>query len=168
MNSESATLTSGMGSAAPRRKISGSRPQTNQDVFLNFDAARIASAAISEEQFNQQLELQAFERNLVALNAAFYEDYGGELDSDSRAGLERFVRKTPMVSRPSVGAESTGQVIATWRTAEGVLSLKFLDRLHFNYALTTHGETGTERCWGAAHALTFFDEQPLALRFSAI
>jgi hypothetical protein len=168
MNSEFAALTSTTSSAAPRRRVSGSRPQTNEDVFPNFGAARSASAAISEEEFSQQIALQAFERNLIALSAAFHEDYGCELDAGSRAGLERFVRKTPMVSRPSVGAESTGQVIATWRTADGVLSLQFLDRLRFNYALTTHGEAGTERCWGAAHALTFLDEQPLAVRFSAI
>lgn len=139
---------------------------TRAQSGLTGGVASFSSAAISEEELLAQAQIQEFQRSLLKLAAAFHEDYRRDLDPNSRAGLDRFMRRQAMRVRPSIGAESSGQLIATWRVGDDVLSLQFLDRLRFNFAMTTHEVGGPVRLWGEAFALTFFDEFPTARRFA--
>jgi hypothetical protein len=117
----------------------------------------VASAVVSDQLAQLDLARQ-FERLLIRLEASYYDDFGSQLDSNSRAGVSRFMRyhanKTPLL-----GAESTGRVVATWRNGDECLTLQFLDRFRFNFSFVT-AQKG--RRWGTAHALTFFDDFPEA------
>lgn len=164
MNSEfGALLPDATTRSGPRRRAHATRAQT-LDMPGQFVAG--ASAAVSEEELRAQDAVAVFQKSLMTLAAAFHEDYGRDLDRQSRSGLERFVEKVPMRSLPAIGAESTGQLVATWRHDDDVLSIQFLERLRFNFALTVQGPNGPLRRWGEAYALTFFEEQPLAAMFT--
>ena len=146
-----------------RHRVGATRAQT---IDLPNRFLPGTSAAISEEELQAQSEIQQFQKSLVTLAAAFHDDYGLDLNSLSRSGLERFVRRVPMRGTLSVGAESSGQLIATWRIGDDILSLQFVDHLRFDFAFTVDGPGGRQRHWGHGHALTFFDAQPLAARFA--
>jgi hypothetical protein len=125
-----------------------------------------STAAISEEEFMEQKGIGALDATLVAINSAFYSDYGRQIDARSSVGLARFVRYNTMITAPSIGADASGRLIATWRNGQEALSLLFTDRLTFTFALTTIGDQGLERSWGSGHALTFFAREPRANRFT--
>jgi len=126
----------------------------------------VGSAAVGDEQIAELEQKKAVQQELVALDAAFYDDYGVKLDASSRAGFLCFMRYSSGAAAPLLGAESTGHLIATWVAGEECLSVRFLDRYRLNYAVAANTEHGLQRRWGTAHALTFLDQVPEAKRLA--
>jgi hypothetical protein len=135
-----------------------------EDDSLTYESG----AAIGDARFEEQELLSTVTRRLIELEASFYEDYGAQLDTTSKAGLMCFMRYSPDASFPLLGAESTGKLVATWVHGEECLSLRFLDRYRFHFALTTAITGQPVRRWGTAHSLTFFAEEPDAKRVATI
>ena len=77
------------------------------------------------------------------------------------------MRYNPEAARPLLGAESTGTLVATWVSGDDCLSLRFLDRFRFHFAITRSSPQGPVRSWGTAYSLTFFAEHPEAKRLAS-
>ena len=139
------------------------RPGLDRQRELSGEAA---GAAVGEDQLEEQQRREAVQRELVSTEAAYYEDYGARLNAASWSGFECFMRYNPTVALPLLAAESTGQLVATWTGGDECLSLRFVDRYRFHYAITATSPQGLLRRWGTAHALTFFAEHPDAERLA--
>ncbi|WP_457333156.1 hypothetical protein [Rhizobacter sp. P5_C2] len=124
------------------------------------------SASIDECEWRQVFAQGEYQRAFVELSAAYYEDYGRPLDEDSWAGLIRFLIRTPMRVLPTMGAEASGRIIATWQIGNEALSLEFLDRFQLKFAVTASVDGALERRWGRGHAVALFDVEPLTARFA--
>jgi hypothetical protein len=155
MNSEFGSLTSTTPEAWPTRRP---RPAFEQRGWQ--DQPSTATGSISPAQ-RVARDLQ---RHLITLEADFLEDYGSEINAGSRAGLLRFIREHAVALRPSIGAEPSGHIVATWRDGPGCLSLRFVDAFRFHFALTEDEGPCPRRVWGTAHVLTFLGEHPRAKR----
>jgi hypothetical protein len=142
----------------PAPKVASPRPRLR--------TAGAMAGSISEGEFQSVLEDDEFQRTLVELSTAFYGDYGRVLDADSVAGLRRFLKRSQMRVRPTVGAESTGRLIATWRAGDEALSLEFISRFDLRYAVTANENGNLRRSWGVGHSVTLFDAEPLTARFA--
>jgi hypothetical protein len=125
-----------------------------------------SDAAVSDGPLAEQRRVAVLRQRLIALEAAFYDDYGVTLDSSSRAGLQCLMRYNPALRLPLLGAESSGQIVATWESNGECLSLRFLDRYHFHYALAALHDGAMRRTWGEGHSLAFFAEAPDAKRLA--
>lgn len=162
MNSLFGSLTSGEAPPLPRPRLNTDQSQTQR---LDIGHFTLPTASIDDDELRRQQAVSELDKALVALGVAFHGDYGMDLDSGSRQGLRRFVRQTPMLSKPSIGAQSNGRIVATWKQGGRILSVEFTDRLRFNFALTIEVDGIPRRSWGTAHALTFFEAQPQAETF---
>lgn len=129
-------------------------------------AALPRTGSIDDDEWRRVFEQDEYDRAFVELNSAFYGDHGRPLDADAWSGLSRFLKRTPMRVRPTMGAESTGRIIATWRMGQEALSLEFLDRFQLKFAVTAFMNGNLERRWGLGHAVSLFDQEPLAARFT--
>ena len=136
--------------------------------FRPDDSSVARGAAVGDEQIAERQRTDIIQRVLVALEAAYYDDYDGRLNSLSRDGFRRFMRYNPDVALPLLGSESTGQLVATWLVDGECLSLRFLDGYRVDYALTTMAPDGPSRVWGGAYLLAFLDEHAAAKRLIAI
>lgn len=123
-------------------------------------------ASISDDEFRLTLRQDSYQRVFVELNTAFYEDYGRQLDEDSKAGLLRFLKHSPMRAQPVIGAESSGRLIATWRIAGEALSLEFIEKFKLKFAVTATEDGQLQRRWGIGHPVTLFEIEPLTARFA--
>jgi hypothetical protein len=125
-----------------------------------FGAVFIAGGSLSEPPAS------AFERDLVALSTAFFEDYGRRLDEKSALGLRRLLHSRTMAVRTSIAAESTGLIVATWRHNTDILTLRFRDDQMADYAVSVADVAGgRKRAAATLPVLSIFDLQPLAAAF---
>lgn len=125
------------------------------------------SGSIGEGEWRRVLAQDQYQRAFVELSSAFYADYGQVLDAESWAGLSRFLKRTSMRVRPTMGAESNGRVIATWRIGDEALSLEFVDRFKLKFAVTANSAGARQRRWGLGHAVSLFETEPLTAQFAA-
>ena len=139
--------------------------KTESDVRRRMASCTTDSAAIDEGEWRRVNSEDEYQRVFVELNSAFYADYGRALDAASWAGLSRFLKRTSMRVRPTMGAESTGRVIATWRIGDEALTLEFIDKFKLKFAVTAKSANALERRWGLGHAVSLLDAEPLAARF---
>jgi hypothetical protein len=172
-------MESEFGALIDEPSLSRSEPRHRQTSDFGKQRARVAvdegavtafaagGAAVGEDQIDDQQRMETVQRVLVGLEAAFFEDYGLRPDTSSRTGFECFMRYNPAAMQPLLGAESNGRLVATWESSKGCLSIRFMDRYHFQYAITATTERGPSRRWGTSHALTFFDEHPEAKRLAS-
>jgi hypothetical protein len=147
-------------------------------AFAEFDASPRTSSAVplaysppdaglrattTSAGYEAALRLGALDKRIVQLASDFYDDHGRPLHSPSVAGFKALMRHILELPQPSLGAESSGSIVATWEGAGGCLSLRFLDKSHLHFAISRNGEAGRrERAWGEGHVETFFAEHPEA------
>jgi hypothetical protein len=152
-----------------RHQSMRSRPRVTSSVssegYDYWDAP--ANAAIGDEQADQQQRLQDMRRRTVELEALFFEDYGTPLAASSRGGFECFMRYSPMVGTPLLGAEPDGALVATWSKGKECLSLRFADRYHLDYAVTYIDKGDERRRWGKSTLGNVFSECPEAKRLAS-
>lgn len=146
-------------SAELRRRATPARTQSN--ALPEFDASG-ASGSVGVDLFGEQARSDALKRSLVALEAAYYEDFGKPLSAPSRAGLLAFDRYCGPASMPLLGAEDDGSVVATWDAPVGCLTIRFVDRLRFHFALAEGDGLAARRHWGPGYVLDFMERFPLA------
>lgn len=99
---------------------------------------------------------------LTELGSLFFEDYERMLSAESVQGLTEFLSALPNPAVPSLAAESSGAIVATWRKGNRCASLKFLDETQFHYALAIETPQGITRPWGTSDRSAFFSKQPHA------
>lgn len=140
----------------------------NADESVSAIQARGAeprlSAAVGGAMIYDERRAAALVNVLVTLDAAFYEDYEELLCDESRAGFESFMKYHRWARMPLLGSESTGKIVGTWKSGDECLSIRFVERHRFHYAITTRGQDGLRRDWGHSNIVTFFDEHPSAKR----
>ncbi|WP_343620130.1 hypothetical protein [Ralstonia sp.] len=117
-----------------------------------------APSAVSESDLEATEQKGALVKELIALDAAFYEDYQQRLNASSRQGIECFMTHNAGVSVPMLSAESSGAILATWSKGENHISLRFIDRYTMHFAIAQ----GRQRSWGEAHPVTFLATHPEA------
>lgn len=143
----------------PVRKARGLLRHHRVDVeTLEFSERVASSSSISEAEINAAHQKDALSKELVALDSAFYEDYGQPLNSESRLGVECFFKYHAQVGFPMLSAESSGAILATWSKGNQHVTLRFLDKYHLHFAITT----GVQRTWGEGHAVAFLASHPEA------
>lgn len=166
MNSQFGSLTATDAQAPLARALpsaEGARP-ASEEIEDRFRWAAVDSAATGAISRTQRIEGD-LQRSLIALDAALLEDYGVTIQPGSRAGLMRFIRANVVTTKPTLGAEPAGHIVATWRHGQTCISLRFMDAFRFHFALTEPGLPRPTRSWGEAHALTFVAEHPQVGRF---
>ena len=94
---------------------------------------------------------------LTELGSLFFEDYERTLK-----GLTAFLSVLHNPEVPSLAAESSGAIVATWRKGDRYASLRFLDETQFHYALAIKTPRGITRPWGTSDRSAFFSKQPHA------
>ncbi len=120
-----------------------------------------STAATTADEVTFHRRMQDVTRRLVALEAAYFEDYGDELRAESRSGLMEFLQLNPRYAIPRIGAESRGVVVATWKRDEDYLSLRFVGRDRFDFAFSFRAEGGRIiHSWGKSTLSTFRSEHP--------
>jgi hypothetical protein len=99
------------------------------------------------------------------LDAAFLEDYGTELNPESRDSFENFMRYND-VAFPMIGADSVGVIEATWSNGSDYLSIRFKDK-HVTFAISYVQSGNRIRKWGESSLATFFQDCPRGSRVAA-
>lgn len=128
---------------------------------LNFSAP----SAISEAELVTALRLQKCRSLVRDVNAAFYEDFGAGMNSQSVKGFLKLVKHFEPRGSQTLGADSTGRLVATWRSGEDALTLEFVTAFRFKYAITATKDGEVIRRWGTNYLPTFLAAEPLAARF---
>jgi hypothetical protein len=125
------------------------------------------TGTIGSESDEQVDRLRAAQVRTMDLDAAFFEDYGGELQESSRAAFECFMQYN-QVSQPLLGAEPTGILEATWARGNECLSIRFNDRYRLAYAISYVTDDGVHRrTWGESSLSTFFSDCPEGKRLAS-
>ncbi len=101
---------------------------------------------------------------LARLADCFVEDYGRPMSPRSISGFHHFLSSLSYHGHPTLAAESSGDIVATWRAGDETVSLKFLDQRRFHYALAIKRPDGVARPWGTADVFSFLAEYPEAQR----
>lgn len=153
--------------SAPTSSSIDFRPGDLPSKAIAARASAAGSGSIDQREWRRVIAEDEYHRTFVELNSAFYADYQRVLNDDSWAGLSRFLKRTNMCVRPTVGAESNGRVIATWRIGDEALSLEFVDKFKLKFAVTVNVDGALHRRWGLGHAVALFEAEPLTARFSA-
>lgn len=126
------------------------------------------TGTIGTEADAQGDRLRVAQLRTMDLDAAFFEDYGGELQEPSRAAFECFM-KYNQVSQPLLGAEPIGILEATWARGNECLSIRFNDRHRLSYAVSYMDKKGVRRRkWAESNLVTFFSDCPEATRLLSI
>lgn len=133
-----------------------------------LDRAPYRSAAIGEDLIAQQRRMQEIGRRVVELEALYFDDFGRELNAESRTAFECFMRFNPWFGYPLLGAEESGVLVATWVKDRECLSIRFVDRYRLHFALTTVVNGQPECQWGNGDLATFPAERhPQAKRIAS-
>ncbi len=133
-----------------------------------FYEAVSQSAAIGDEHAAERQIQQDLLRRVVELEALYYEDYGVPLNAPSLQGFECFMKYSPDVAMPLLGAEPSGTLIATWNKGAECLSLRFSDRYHLDFAVTFLRDGEQIRNWGKSSLSNIFGDCPQARRLASI
>jgi hypothetical protein len=149
--------------AATRRRSKVTPYMPYSDAASEAVGASSADAAV-DELIVEQERMSPFQQRLLLLQDAFYEDNLAALDASSKNGFECFFRYNVEARMPLLGAESTGNVVATWVRGSECLTLRFNSRYDFHFALTTQADGRVQRHWGMGHVLTFAANFPEAQR----
>ena len=123
----------------------------------------VGGSTISDEELATQKRLHDLVKALVALEAAYFEDYGKPLKADCRHALECFMGYSA-ARLPLLGAEDSGAIVATWVSGVECLSLRFIDRYALHFAVAYQRDGQLQRKWGRSHLATVFGECPESRR----
>lgn len=134
----------------------------NVELFVLSGSSFVGRGSIGSAQVVLSRRDRDLSRELNTLGTIFVEDYGRALDTSSVAGLRLFLIAHSWTTIPSLSADSTGRIVATWRAGAQSASLKFLDNNVFHYALAVETEQAKSRPWGTAGRFEFFVERPEA------
>jgi hypothetical protein len=126
--------------------------------------AKTPAPAISDEQLAERVRARQISERIMALERAFFEDYGKALKKESWAAFECFMKYNPSAATPLIGAEEAGVIVATWRKGAECLSLRFSDRYRLSFAVTFRSGKDLQRRWGPATLATVLSECPEARR----
>lgn len=117
-----------------------------------------AGAAVGDDLFEERRRLEEISKLLVVLDSSYFEDYQRSLDHESRTDFTLFMSRHSDVRIPLLGAESSGKLVATWNTAGGCLSIRFVGSSQLHYAISLkHGERPT-RTWGESSITDVFSD----------
>jgi hypothetical protein len=134
--------------------------ETDRTVFFQIndisDSGAIGSALEQATTAGEMLQ------RVIALEAAFYEDFGRQLVSDSRDALDCLVKYHPFISIPSLGADEDGIIVATWVKDGDWFSLRFASRYKLEFAVSMMEDGVRRRRWGRSTLVTLFDDCPPA------
>lgn len=108
--------------------------------------------------------LQAIERKLLALDYAFFEDYSAILNDRSREAFSVFMRHLPQANLPLLGAESDGNLVATWEKENACLTIRFSGRYEIDFAISVGTGEATQRKWGKSQIAFFIAEHAQAAK----
>lgn len=110
--------------------------------------------------------LKDIEPRLRELQAQFIDDYDSQLQQSSIFALKVILASAPGIRRPTLSAEPSGHLIATWRNGTASLSLRLLSgaELHFAFGGTARTESADgEPRFGSSLPATFFARSHEAL-----
>lgn len=112
----------------------------------------------------------ALQGRLLQLRTDFLEDFGRDMSGDSIEDLWTLMNSSPNLVRPSLTAEPSGNLIASWRKSPvESLSVRFMgaSTLHYSLVVPAAAAGGNpERRWGEADVASFFRSEPTAQRFA--
>jgi hypothetical protein len=122
------------------------------------------SGAVIGNGLEELDRLQAVERKLLALDYAFFEDYSRSLSDQSREAFSVFMRHQPQANLPLLGAESDGNLVATWEKEDACLTIRFAGRYEIDFAISVGIGEGAQRRWGKSQIAFFVAEHTQAAR----
>lgn len=135
---------------------------------VGMERATDHSGAIGDELIAEQQRAQEVRRRVIELEALYFDDFGREFNPASRAAFECFMKFNPWFALPLLGAEESGMLVATWTQNQECLSIRFVDRFHLHFALTTLVGGQSVHQWGTETLATFPAERyPKAKRIAS-
>lgn len=112
----------------------------------------------------------ALQVRLLQLRTDFLDDFGRNISADSIEALWALMDSDPNLIRPSLTAEPSGSLIASWRKSPvESLSVRFVNANTLHYSLVvpaTAGDGNPERRWGEADVASFLRAEPIARRLA--
>lgn len=131
---------------------------------LVTETAEASATADSEPEIYRIRRDQALQASLNSLAVLYTDDFGGLLDQASVSGLSAYMRPFAWALAPTLAAEPSGKLVATWEREGSSLSIRFLNEHDFYYAMIlTDRDRGQEsRPWGKSRRESFFARHPLA------
>lgn len=135
------------------------RPRTEFEVDGQTEAVDESTAPT----LNEDPRLVELRNRLVAYEPLFFDDYGRSLDAGSKRGLERFLAAHGEIAVPSISAESTGLLVASWAKGMEAIVIRFLNRTNVNFALVLADGNHVSRPWGNGTCFDLFTRVPRAL-----
>lgn len=156
--------------AAVKRAVFGAPSPSNIEPLF---AAEMNGAILEEfgdawagsaigATFEQTTTASEILQRVIALEAVFYEDFGRQLDSESRDALLCLVKYHPLVGLPSLGADADGIIVATWVKNGDWLTIRFASRYKLEFAVSFMEDGAKRRRWGGSTLVTLFDDCPSA------
>jgi hypothetical protein len=119
---------------------------------------------------NEQRQRTLRDRS-VRLEAALFEEHGRTIDAGSARGLRFLVASELSVPVPSISADSSGRVIATWRLDQRqALTVRLISDEQLEFAMSRWSLVAIQptllREWGNGSTRAFFAENAAALEFA--
>ena len=166
--------------------IFGSRPAAKRAAHPKYpDAGTVAAVEFADSDLEQeQVEVELHFADVLALNSPhfyqagsplmreidprlrelqsqFIDDHDQEISRASIFALRSLLASIPGLRKPTLSAEPSGNLIATWRKGTDSLSVRLLHavELHFAFGGTARGAGGNaDPRYGRSAAATLFAE----------
>ena len=149
------------------RRISQTRQNRVDRVASDddcFSSPAGSTANVSEAQMRRSQRRKDAGAALMRLSEIFLEDYGCELDSAARRDAANFLSNNFLVGMPRLSAESSGSILATWKTGVQSVVIRFIGGNQIDFSIAEEIGGTIVRSWGTTSFLGVLNDNPKALK----